>query len=139
MRTVILTLAILLGGWAVQSGSAQAQVTYSINLPNYVFVAPSTLCTVGDCGDYTLAMEVTGTVTFAAPLAPNLVNADVSLQLSDFAVSDGVRSYTPVTGTVYGATVSTNGAGTITNWSIGLQKTPGPPYTINDPGDPNSR
>ena len=78
---------------AVLSSPAFA-TTYTFTSPNYTsatdFTAP---CTAGNCQNYTTAMHVAGFFTTAAPLAANLVNADVRAQVTSFSFSDGINTF----------------------------------------------
>jgi hypothetical protein len=68
--------------------------TYTFASPNYSFVIPFTPpCTIGTCADYTTSMNVAGSFTTAAPLAANLVNADVRPQVTSFSFNDGINTY----------------------------------------------
>lgn len=132
-------VAIVFALW-VGAGAATAQVTYNVSSSNATFVLNNTTCTVGTCGTYTLANQTTGSITFAGPLAPNLANSDIGLQITGYTLTDGQRTFTfgaPGEG-IQQARVTTDGAGALTAFSFWFVKTPGPPYNVGA-GDPNAR
>lgn len=124
------------------AGTAAAQATtYTFQSPLYTTIFNSGGCTVGECAAYTAAQRATVALTFAAPLAPNLTNADVSALVTIFTADDGVRTTTgpSAQSAISEARATTDGAGTVTDFLVWIQRTPGPPYTVNTPADPNSR
>jgi hypothetical protein len=72
---------------------------------------------------YSTANSVTGTVTIAgAPLAPNTPLTDVTANFVTWTLSDGVNTHTESNSTLVGPVlVATDGAGNISEWSIGTQ------------------
>ena len=141
-RTLLgLVLALSLTAFA---GTAAAQVTYNFQggLYDPGLITNNTTCTVGECATYTGADRVTASITFAAALAPNLTNVDVSAQVTAFSFTDGVTPLTTgpgASGSIHTLLATTDGAGVLTNYTILLERTPGPPYVVNAPADPNSR
>lgn len=124
------------------AGTAAAQATtYTFQSPLYTTITNSGGCTVGECATYTAAQRATVALTFAAPLAPNLTNADVSALVTTFTADDGIRTTTgPSAQSAISETrATTDGAGTVTDFLVWIQRTPGPPYPVNTPADPNSR
>ncbi len=72
-------------------GAVQA-ATYRFTGPAYNavtdFIAP---CSGGTCANYVPAMSLSGWFTTAAPLAANLLNANIAAQVTAFSFSDGVN------------------------------------------------
>ena len=123
------------------AGQAAAQATnYVFTGAPYVTVNNSAGCTVGECATYTTAMRASATFTFAVPLAANLPFADRTGGITAYTFSDGVRTTTgpgPLA-TTYSVRFATDGTGKPTGVSVTLERTPGPPYAISAPADPNS-
>ena len=71
---------------------------------------------------YTTAMSVSGSITLASPLAPNLVGADLLASLESWSFSNGVLTYSSDLPLVPNRLieVSTNAAGVIVDWVIAL-------------------
>lgn len=137
---LLVVIAMALGLWGA-AGAASAQVTYNFQGGLYNSVTNAGACGVGECATYTTAQRAIASITFIAPLAPNLANADVTASISAYTFSDGVRTTTgpgPNAATLQ-VLATTNGAGVLTGYSITLQRTPGPPYPVSTPADPNSR
>ena len=67
-------------------------------------------------GRYSTSDSLAGTIEVPAVLAPNLVNAAITLAAWSF--SDGLKLYTPANSDVDSPRVSTDAAGQIVNWSI---------------------
>lgn len=98
-------------------------------------------------GDYTTGDRITGTLTFATPLAPGLVSTDVTASVVAYSFSDGVQAYTEATPGV-GETVfvSTDSNGDIVqSWNVSLtidsthsMRTRGEPVSSNDFGENSS-
>ncbi|WP_298162545.1 hypothetical protein [Brevundimonas sp.] len=125
--------------WAAAGAATAQSTTYTIESPTYASVAAAPACTLSECFNYTTAMKVQGTITFAAPLAPNLTLSDVGLQVTGFNLNDGVRTYTPGPNiNLHTAAVTTNGAGTVTAFRFIVQKLTGPPFQAGVTDDPNS-
>ncbi|MFC5346301.1 IPTL-CTERM sorting domain-containing protein [Brevundimonas staleyi] len=134
--------ALIAFGLALLAGSAAAQTTsYTFRGGPFTAITNSTTCTVGECGTYTGAHRATATLTFAAPLAPNLPTADRSADVTAFTFSDGVRTTTGpgALGSMQAVLFGTDAAGLPINFLVVLERTPGPPYAVGDPTDPNSR
>lgn len=137
---IFIAIAMALGLFGA-AGAASAQVTYNFQGGLYTSITNGGACVVGECTTFTAADRVTASITFAAPLAPNLVGADVTPQITAYSFSDGVTSTVgpgPNAAT-YLVQITTDAGGNLTSYNILLERTPGPPYPINDPGDPNSR
>lgn len=119
-----------------------APATYTLATPNYSNLINGP-CAVGNCGlTYTAAQSMSGTVTFAAPLAANLTNADVGTQITAYSINDGQQVFSSASaeGRIGIAMVSTNAAGALTSFSFQFQRLHGTaPYTINDSNDASSR
>lgn len=100
--------------------SAQA-ASYQFTGPLYSSVANYTPpCTTGTCADYSVAMRVTGWFTTAAPLASNLVGADVSALVIAYSFSDGIRTIGSADGAARRGmfNVWTDGGGQITDSTL---------------------
>lgn len=78
---------------ALLQASAWA-ATYTLTGPFYEspqdYVAP---CAAGTCANFSTAMRQTGSFTIAAPLAPNLVNADIASLIQSYSFDDGLAQY----------------------------------------------
>ncbi len=142
---MLLKARALFGALAVATcllaGQAAAQATnYTFTGGLYTTVSNAAACTVGECTTYTTAQRPTATLTFAAPFAPNLPVADRTAAITAYSFSDGVRTATgpgPNTAT-YTVRFGTDASGLPTGYQLLLERTPGPPYPINTPSDPNS-
>ncbi|MFC5345231.1 IPTL-CTERM sorting domain-containing protein [Brevundimonas staleyi] len=136
----LLIFAAALAG-ALIASQAMAQATnYTFTSGLYDTIGNSTTCTIGECATFTSAHRATATLTYAAPLAPNLPHAEYSAGVIAYTFSDGVRTTTgpsPITA-LYRVEFATDGAGVPIQPVITFERTPGPPYTVNDAGDPNS-
>jgi hypothetical protein len=75
---------------------------------------------------YALGGRVTGDITVAGPLPPNLPLTDISLALEDFTFADGIQTRTPANTNVCAFQVATDAAGDISNWSLYLREDPFP-------------
>jgi len=140
MRFFVAALAV--AGVLMSAGTASAQATtYTFQSPLYTTIFNSGGCTVGECATYTAAQRATVALTFAVPLAPNLANTDVSALVTSFTTDDGVRTTVgpSAQSAISEARATTDGAGTVTDFLVWVQRTPGPPYPVNTPADPNSR
>lgn len=125
--------------WAAAGAATAQSTTYEIESPTYVSLTNAPACTLAECFNYTSAMRVQGTITFAAPLAPNLTLADVGPQVTGFSLNDGVRTYAPGPNiNLHSAFVTTNGTGTVTAFRFIVQKLTGPPFQEGITDDPNS-
>lgn len=124
------------------AGQAAAQATtYTFTGGLYDTVNNSANCTVGECATYTTAQRTVITLTFAAPLAADLPLADRSAAVTAYSLNDGV---TTTTGPAANAAmrmvlIGTDATGTINNYTLWVDRTPGPPYLSGTPADPNSR
>lgn len=138
MRLLIFAAALTS---ALIAGQAAAQATnYTFTSGLYDVIGNSTTCTVGECTTFTSAHRATATLTYAAPLAPNLPHAEYSAGVVAYTFSDGVRTTTgpsPIAA-LYRVEFATNGAGVPIQPVISFERTPGPPYTISDASDPSS-
>ena len=126
----------------LMAGQAAAQATtYTFTAPLYSTVTGPVNCTVGECSPYTTAQRAVITLTFAAPLAPNLPIADRSAALTAYTLNDGIRTTTgPAANAVsYFINIGTDATGLPNNYQVLIERTPGPPYPVNAPADPNSR
>lgn len=83
-----------------------AMVTYTYTGNNYTVAG----------APYSTSMAITGSFTFASPLAPNMVFIGTNLP-STWSISDGVETITNSTGTL-GLDVATNSVGGITAWAF---------------------
>ncbi|MBV9744161.1 MAG: hypothetical protein JO099_10380 [Acidobacteriia bacterium] len=103
---------------------AEASITYTYTGNDYtVFMAP-----------YTGSMDITGSFTFASPLAPSTIYTNTDLPTT-WSISDGVDTITNTTGTL-GFDAITNSLGGIVAWAF-LTPIPGTTFfaeSVNDPG-----
>lgn len=121
-------LSCLAAVWvALVAAPASAQVTYTYvtaastpaNIETQVTcVAPAV------CAAYTPGDVITVSFTTAAPLATNLANADISLLVTGYTVSDGVQTivHTDPQARLHDFRVTTNGAGAITSSNIDIYR-----------------
>lgn len=94
--------------WPAATARASAIYTYTGN--NYTAFFPNP----GNFNTYTNQMSVTGTITLANPLDPNLVSTPISSSsILYYAVSDGVITITPDCCSSINAVVSTDAYGNI--------------------------
>jgi hypothetical protein len=101
---------------ACLSSTAAANVTYSYTGSNYTSVL----------SPYTTEMNLTASITFAAPLAPNLIAANMIPSVLLFTMSDGLESYDIAVEINFPLLeITTDGGGNITGWSVGMIKTNG--------------
>ena len=105
MRKFVLAAVLVL-----MAGGAQA-TTYTYTGVN--FDAAS--------GPYTTAMSVSGSITLASPLAPNLVGADLLASLTAWSFTNGVQTYSSAAPPLFQQVlVSTDANGAIADWSVGF-------------------
>jgi hypothetical protein len=108
-------LLLLLGSLlASVAWPALAATTYTYSgAPNYSIFTNFTAspCTAGNCENYTTSMTVTGSFTTATPLAPNLVNVDISSQITTYSFNDGINTYAPPNGRIINFNVYTDSSG----------------------------
>jgi hypothetical protein len=78
---------------------------------------------------FTTAMSISGSITLAGPLAPNLVGADLGASVTDWSLNNGVGSPHPHwadgSGPYLAFFVSTNGGGHIVGWDLAASWSPG--------------
>jgi hypothetical protein len=99
---------VLVAVLALMAGGAQA-TTYSYTGVN--FDAASS--------PYTTTMSVSGSITLASPLAPNLVGADLLASLESWSFSNGVQTYSSAAPPLYQQVLlSTDANGAIADWSV---------------------
>ena len=123
------------------AGQAAAQATsYTFTSGLYDTISNSAACTIGECTTFTAAQRATVTLTYASPLAPNLPFAEYSAGVIAYRFSDGVRTTTgpSANAALYRAEFATNASGVPTQVIMTVERTPGPPYPILDPADPNA-
>lgn len=111
--------------------------TYSPgSIGKYTSKQDPTTCTVGVCHTFTLNMAASGTFTTAAPLAPNLSNANISGQITSFSFSDGVSIFASSDANVrlYVAEVTTSATGQITGAFLMVERwqTGTSPHSVGD-------
>jgi hypothetical protein len=140
------SIAALIG--LTVSGAAStvmaAPVTYYVQSQPYGSqVANYETCTVGQCAQYLSSQKVSGTITFLAPLASNLADDDVDMQINSFTISDGPNTYTDAQWSsdvfVQSARVSTDSDGNLTAFEFKFDKTFGTPYATSSYSDPKAR
>ena len=128
------------GALLLAAGWAQAQETvYTItSIGTYSSVTNFTPpCAFGPCQNYTTAMGVSGWFRTAAPLAPNLSNAQVHAQVTAYSFNDGLNTYSSgdPNGRVLEFRVSTDALGAISfGTSIFLEtwQTGTSPHVVGD-------
>lgn len=124
---------------------AMAQpATYYVQSTPYASADNFTACPLGGCtANYTTSQRISGTITFVAPLAANLADEDVDLQIDSFSISDGQNTYTDaqffVSVFVQSARVSTDSAGNLTAFEFKFDKTNGAPFGAGSYADPKAR
>lgn len=138
-RQAVGGLVAVLGALFTSHATAQT-TTYSFTGAPYTSVTAVGGCTLSDCTPYTTTDRATVTLTFAAPLAPNLPAADRSAAIAAYTFSDGVRTTTgpSANAAILQAAIATDSAGKPVNYQITLLRTPGPPYLVSTPADTNS-
>lgn len=116
LRPALATTLLLASG--VQATS------YEFTGPTYNSIANNTTCTVGTCGSFSGAMRSSGVFTTLAPLANNLVNADVTLLVTSFSVSSGLDTITSMDPgrRIIAFQVSTDASGQITDSFVRVQR-----------------
>ena len=117
-----LAAAVLL--CAATVAHSQAMVHTATATGSYAGKIDFTVCGIGPCQNFTLAMGASGSFNTAAPLAPNLAAANIAPLMTSFSFTDGITTYSSANPAVriLVATVSTNGAGAITASDIRVQR-----------------
>ena len=93
----------------LMAGGAQANTIYTYTGVNFDFAS----------SPYTTAMSVSGSITLASPLAPNLVGHDLLASLASWSFSNGVQTYSSaVPPDDRQVIVSTDANGAIVDWSV---------------------
>jgi hypothetical protein len=126
MKTkIILSLAIALTA-PLLSQRIFADITYKYTGNQFTDVVPP----------YTMSDSVTGSVTFALPLAPNMPLTDETASVTAFSLSDGVQTITDLVGhnLTFGFATAN---GFITNWEVDTFGTEGEIVTRKNPNPPN--
>ncbi len=72
-------------------------------------------------GTFDTMMRVSGSVTFALPLAPNLAATDVTADVIDYELDDGRQTIDPTIDTDFSFLVGTDANGDITTWALFAQ------------------
>lgn len=102
------------------AGQAFAQTNYTVSQTgDYASITNFTNCTTAPtypCASFTSSMGVSGAFSFAAPLAPNLSNAEVGSLVTTFSFSGGLTTIanTDALARLNTLRVSTNAQGGIT-------------------------
>lgn len=141
MKLVVSACAFALALIAGQASAQETTYTFTGGTYDTLINAAPGACVVGECATYTNTMRTVISVTFAAPLAPGLPLADRTADVIRYTASDGVRTTNgpdPIA-SLDGIEIATDALGNVSDFSVGVQRTPGPPYAINTPADPNSR
>lgn len=113
-----LVVCLSLLGFLAMAPQAAAQAIYGYAGNN--FEAMNITDEDPPAGTYDTSMQVTGAVTFASPLAPNLVFGDVTADVIAFVLDDGrgsIRDSDPTT-TDFSFFVGTDATGVIVSWAI---------------------
>jgi hypothetical protein len=97
----------LLGFVGLIAPTASATLIYQYTGSSYTIFLPGNQ----DSGRYTNTMMVTGTITLASALPPNLALSNVLVL--DFAFNDGAISFVPGNGSTIFAQLSTDGSGNV--------------------------
>ena len=121
------TLCVPTGAWA----ATYSYIAYPYD-PAQLYSYTNASCGEGSCANFTAAMAPTATITTTVPLAPNLVNTDITLSatVSAFSAFDGLTTYNynayddpslpandPLV-RLYQITVTTNAAGQLTEMRL---------------------
>jgi PEP-CTERM motif len=110
-RTRLITF--VLGSMGLVLGlatSASASAIYAYTGNNYITTS----------GPYTTSMSINGTITLAAPLPGNLVEEDRSADIIALSFDDGVFVIDLSDVPTPFFLVTTDGAGSITGWALGM-------------------
>jgi hypothetical protein len=85
------------------------------------FTAP---CNTGPCQNFNTGIGASGSFTTAAPLAANLVAANITALVTAFSFSDGIHTYASTNPAVrvFLFNISTNAAGAITASDVRVQR-----------------
>lgn len=129
-------LAKLCGAMSLTLGSLIAHgATYQLNSAPFGHVDFTAPCTLGLCANYASTI-ITGSFSTFAPLAPNLVAANITPQLSSYSFSDSLTTFISgdANGRLTSAQVSTDVAGNITAFVIEIQR-----WQAAAPHNPGSR
>jgi hypothetical protein len=99
-----------------------AATTYQFTSPTYTFAS----------GSYTTAMRLTGTLTTAVPLPPNMPYSSVEPLATSWSFFDGLVTYTNLnTSDFEGFFVATDANGDISQWGLD-NLTPAAPNTVGE-------
>ncbi|MES2929846.1 MAG: IPTL-CTERM sorting domain-containing protein [Pseudomonadota bacterium] len=114
---------VLLAAALLQANAWAA--TYTFTGPFYTNLTPFTApCATPTCANFTTAMRQTGSFTTAVPLAPNLVNADITGLVQTYSFNDGLTQYSSADpeNQLRLAFVDTDAAGNITAENISFYR-----------------
>jgi len=118
-KTKLRTLIGFALGYLASVSAAAASTVYTYTGQNYTNT--TSFDPTPPSGSYTSAMHVSGTITLATLLAPNLPFQDISAQILDFSFFDGRTTITKATAsqpvTLF---AGTDPFGNITGWGVGL-------------------
>jgi hypothetical protein len=119
--------ALCLGVLALPATAA----TYTFTGPAYTAHNDHTACPAGTCADYTLSMNVTGSITTATPLPPSSVILDIGPLVTSYSFNDGINTIasSDSNARIAKGFVVTDAAGTITGTDLRLQQ-----WTTGTPG-----
>jgi len=124
---------VLLAAVLLQASACAA--TYTFTGPLYTNLTPFTApCATPTCADFTTAMRQTGSFATAAPLAPNLVNTNITSLVQSFSFDDGLMQYNSGDSAtrLNFAFVSTDAAGNILNENIAIFHWQTASHGVND-------
>ncbi len=125
MRTPMLRRLAMLLPALLCLGAQAATYVYTGSPYSGGTINNATSCAAPEvCGQFTVGQSVSGSITTALPLAPNLTNSDIAASVTGYSFSNGVSSI--VSGSpparLVTALVTTDGAGAITSADIKLQR-----------------
>ena len=108
-----------------------AAATYTFSAPAYTSHNDHTACPAGTCADYTLSMQLAGSISTSTPLPPSSVITDIGPLVTSYSFNDGlntIASSDPDARIAKGFVV-TDATGTITGTDLRLQR-----WTTGTPG-----
>lgn len=135
MKTTLRAFTVAAFAAFAAMGATHAATYSPGSIGKYTSKQDAATCTVGVCHTYTLNMAASATFTTAAPLAPNLTNANISGQITSFSFSDGVSTFASSDANVrlYVAEVSTSATGQITGAFLIVERwQTGTPHSAGD-------
>jgi hypothetical protein len=124
---------VLLAAALLQASAWAA--TYTFTGPLYANLTPFTApCATPTCANFTTAMRQTGSFTTAAPLAPNLVNTNITSLVQSYSFDDGLTQYNSgdAATRLSFVEVNTDAAGNIVDQNIAIAHWQTASHGVND-------